>query len=116
MEKLLLATAMLALALPALASEATFDRTLSVSGRVELSVATGSGNVHITRGSDNQVHVFGKVHSNWGESETRVREVAANPPIEQTGNMIRIGAHHGDWNDGMHHVSIDYQIEAPANA
>jgi hypothetical protein len=116
MKKLILATAMLALAIPALASEATFDRTLSVSGRVELSVATGSGNVHITRGSDNQVHVFGKVRSNWGDSEDRVRQVAANPPIEQTGNMIRIGAHHGDSNEGLHHVSIDYEVEAPANA
>ncbi len=49
MNKLWIATATLALAaLPALASEATFDRNLSVSGRVELSVSTGSGNIHLT--------------------------------------------------------------------
>jgi hypothetical protein len=106
---------MLALAIPALASEATFDRTLTVSGRVELSVGTGSGNVHITPGPDNRVHVFGKVHSNWGDSDEHVRQIAANPPIEQAGNIIHIGKHNDGENEGMHHVSIDYEIEAPAN-
>jgi len=58
------------------------------------------------------VHVFGKVKSNWGGSEERVREIAANPPIEQTGNIIRIGARH----ENLHNISIDYEIEAPADA
>jgi Putative adhesin len=101
-------------ALPALASEATFERNLSVNGRVELSVSTGSGYIHLTRGSDNQVHIFGKVHSNhFGEdNEARVREIAANPPIEQTGNIIRVGSRHESW----HNISIDYEIQAPANS
>lgn len=106
-----LATAALA-ALPALGAEATFERTLSVSGRVELSVSTGSGNIHITHGTGNQVHIFGKVKSGWGGSEERVREIAANPPIEQTGSIIRIGGHH----ENLHNISIDYEIEAPADA
>jgi len=65
MKKLWIAAVALAAlaAVPALASEATFERTLSVSGRVELSVSTGSGNIHLTRGADNQVHVYGKVKS-----------------------------------------------------
>jgi DUF4097 and DUF4098 domain-containing protein YvlB len=99
-------------AVPAMASEATFERNLSVNGRVELSVSTGSGNVHLTRGSGNQVHVYGKVKSSWGGSDERVREIAANPPIEQTGNIIRIGAHH----ENLHNISIDYEIQAPENA
>ncbi len=109
------ATAILMLAaLPALASDATFERSLSVSGRVELSVNTGSGNIHVTPGSDNQVHIFGKVHSsNWaGDNDARVHEIAANPPIEQTGNIIRIGMHH----ENMRNISIDYEIQAPANS
>jgi DUF4097 and DUF4098 domain-containing protein YvlB len=110
---LLVATAVLALAaLPALASEATFDRTLNVNSRVDLSIATGSGNIHLTRGSGNQVHIFGKVRSSWGGSEQKVREIAANPPIEQTGNIVRIGAHH----ENLHNISIDYEIQAPADA
>jgi len=53
--------ALAAAALPGLGAEATFDRTLTVSGQVQLSVSTGSGNIHLTRGAGNQVHVFGKV-------------------------------------------------------
>jgi hypothetical protein len=106
-----LATAALA-ALPALGAEATFERTLSVSGRVELSVSTGSGNIHITHGVGNQVHIWGKVKSGWGGSDERVREIAANPPIEQTGSIIRIGGHH----ENLHNISIDYEIQAPENA
>ena len=96
-------------ALPALANEATFDRNLSVNGRVDLSVATGSGYIHLTQGSGNQVHIFGRVKSNWEGNDERVREIAANPPIEQTGNIIRIGEHH----ENYHNISVDYDIEAP---
>jgi len=109
----LVSVAALALAaVPALASEATFDRTLTVSGKVELTVSTGSGNIHLTRGSDNRVHIFGKVKSGWGGSDEKVREIAANPPIEQTGNIIRVGGHH----ENLHNISIDYEIQAPAGA
>jgi len=112
MKHLLLAAAALALAtVPALASEATFERTLSVNGRVELSVATGSGNIHLTRGAGNQVHIFGKVKSSWGASDEQVREIAAHPPIEQTGNIVRIGARH----ENLRNISIDYEIQAPEN-
>ena len=108
------AIAVMALAaLPALASEATFERNLSVSGQVELTVSTGSGHIHITQGAGNQVHVYGHVKSNWGsDSEERVKEIAANPPIEQTGNIIRIGGHH----ENYHNISIDYDVQAPANS
>ena len=113
MKHLVVATAALALAaVPALATEATFERTLTVTGHVELTVATGSGNIHITQGSGNQIHIFGRVKSNWGGSEAKVREIAANPPIEQTGSIIRVGQHH----ENLHNISIDYEIQAPANA
>jgi DUF4097 and DUF4098 domain-containing protein YvlB len=106
------AAALVMAALPALASEATFERTLTVSGHVELSVNTGSGNIHLTKGSGNQVHVVGRVRSNWGENADRVREIAANPPIEQTGNIIHIGLRH----ENYHNISIEYEIQAPEDA
>jgi hypothetical protein len=113
MKHFLVVTAALALAaLPAVATEATFERSLSVNGRVELSVVTGSGNVHLSPSSGNQVHIFGRVRTNWGGSEERMREIAANPPIEQTGNIIRIGTRH----ENLHNISIDYEIQAPADA
>ncbi len=111
---LLVAAAFLAAAtLPAVASEATFDRTLSVNGRVDLNIATGAGNIHLSRGADNQVHIVGHVKSGWGaNNDARVREIAAHPPIEQTGNIIRIGTHH----ENQRNISIDYEIQAPSNA
>jgi hypothetical protein len=98
-------------ALPALASEATFQRTLSVSGAVTLHISTGSGYIHIKPGSDNQVHIYGRVKSNgFGDREDRVKEIAANPPIEQTGSILRVGGHM----ENMHNISIDYEIVTPA--
>jgi hypothetical protein len=97
---------------PARATEATFERDLTVNGRVDLSVATGSGSIHLTRGSDGRVHIFGRVRSSWGANDAQVREIAAHPYIEQTGNIVRIGAKHKNF----HNISIDYEIQAPANA
>src|SRR5438876_10720271 len=115
MKRIWIATAVLATAaLPPLAAEATFERNLTVNGHVELSVSTGSGNIHLTHGSDNRVHIYGRVKSGWGSggNEDRVKEIANNPPIEQTGNIIRIGTRH----ENYHNISIDYEIETPANS
>lgn len=113
MKRFALAAAILAIAaVPALASEATFERNLTVNGHVELAVATGSGHIHITHGSGDRVHISGRVKSNWGGNEQKVTEIANNPPIEQTGNIIRIGQRH----ENYHNISIDYDIEAPANS
>jgi hypothetical protein len=106
-----------ALAIPALAlaSDGTFDKTLTVNGPVQLEVTTGSGYVHVTPGSDNQVHIIGHVHANhglMGSSDDQVQKVVDNPPIEQSGNTIRVGQMH----EGLfNHVSIDYDISAPRN-
>ncbi|MGC1463619.1 MAG: DUF4097 family beta strand repeat-containing protein [Terracidiphilus sp.] len=112
MKRILFAIAPLVLAaLPALGAEATFERNLQVKGAVELTVENGSGYVHLTQGAAGQIHVFAKVRSNWGGSEDQVRQIAANPPIEQTGNIVRIGGHH----ESMHNISIDYEIQAPSD-
>jgi hypothetical protein len=100
------------LAAPARGAEATFERTLAVNGRVDLTASTGSGSIQLTHGPDGHIHVLGRVRSNWGGSEEQVKEIVAHPPIEQSGNIVRIGAHH----ENLHNVSIDYEIEAPANA
>ncbi len=100
-----------AAAIPALAAEATFERNLTFSGRPDLTVSTGAGAIHLSAGPAGQIHIIGHVRSNWGDDD-RVREIAAHPPIEQTGNIVRIGAHQNN----MQHISIDYEIEAPADA
>lgn len=98
-------------ALPAFASEANFDRTLEVSGNVTLHVSTGSGYIHIRTGSDSKIHISGHVHSNgWDGNADRVKQIADNPPIAQTGDIVRIGFEH----ENLHNISIDYDIQAPA--
>lgn len=91
------------------AAEATFTRAVAVSGRADLTVETGSGTIHLTRGPAGSIHVFGRVRSGWGGNEQRVREIADHPPVQQTGNIVRIGT-------GLHNlqnISIDYEIQAP---
>ncbi len=106
-------TAALSLAaIPAYAAEATFERDLIVSGRLDLTTGTGSGSIHLTSGPAGRVHIFGHVKSNWGGSDEQVQQIAAHPPIEQTGNIVRIGLHQGS----LHNISIDYEIQAPPDA
>jgi hypothetical protein len=100
-----------------LAAEGHFDKTLTVNGNVSLNVSTGSGYIKITPGSDNQVHIIGHVKSSGGwmgggsskNAEERVNEVVSHPPIDQTGNIIRIGKD----SHSLNNVSIDYDITAP---
>ena len=95
------------------AADGTFDKTLHVSGQVMLSVNTGSGYIHVSPGSGSEVHIIGHVHANgWGfgaSADDRVHQVVANPPIEQSGNIITVGKH----NEWLHNVSIDYDITTP---
>ncbi len=89
--------------------EATFDRNLSFNGQLDLSVSTASGNLTFTRGPANQIRIHGIVKANQNGDPAEVQQIAANPPIEQDGNTIRIGAHKND----QQNVSISYEIEAP---
>jgi hypothetical protein len=108
--------ALLALAaaavVPARATEATFERDLTVSGRVDLAINNGSGFIHLTSGPAGHVHIFARVHSGWGTSDDAVQEIAAHPPIQQIGNIVRIGPIHRN----LGNVNIDYEIQAPADA
>ncbi len=88
----------------------SFDRTLTAGGAAQLSVSTGSGSIRITRSSGNEIRVHGQIHVSEEGSEEEARQIAANPPIEQNGDSIRVGQHQEHW----HGISIDYRIEAPA--
>jgi DUF4097 and DUF4098 domain-containing protein YvlB len=96
-------------------TEGHFDRTLQVSGAVSLDVTTGSGDITVKTGSSNQVVVHGTIHqNNWFFSnENAVHQVESNPPIQQSGNSIRIGYNLPD--DVKRHVAIDYEITVPAS-
>jgi hypothetical protein len=111
------ASMVVATALPAAASaEGSFQRTLQVSGEVNLDVSTGSGDIQIHSGSSGQVQVNARIKvSSWfgGDSEDRVHRIEQNPPIQQSGNDIRIG--HIDDPDLRHNIEISYDITVPAD-
>jgi DUF4097 and DUF4098 domain-containing protein YvlB len=102
----------------AFAAEGNFERTLVVSGAPSLSVATGSGYVHVYSGSGSQVHIIGRVHVRsgifGGDAEAKVRQIVADPPIKQSGNTITIGANRSE-SSLFRDVSIDYEITTPSS-
>ncbi|WP_263384719.1 DUF4097 family beta strand repeat-containing protein [Granulicella arctica] len=115
--KAILLTALLATS--AFAADRTFDRTLNVASTPNVTVSTGSGNVHLHAGSDSQIHVVAHIHSgnnSWfgssNDVEARMQQIANNPPIQQSGNDVTIGERHGN-NDLYRNISIDYDITLP---
>jgi Putative adhesin len=100
----------------AFAADGTFDKTLNVSGAPSVSVATGSGYVHVYAGSDSQVHIIGHVHAHPGwtanDVDARIKQILAAPPVSQSGNTITVGDTHGD-NDLYRNITIDYDVTTP---
>jgi len=98
-------------------AEGSFDRTLKVTGTVDLDVTTGAGNIKVSQGEAGMVRVVGRIraHNHWDskDAESKVRALEANPPIEQNGNTVRIG--HIDDSELRHNVSISYELEVPAD-
>ena len=95
------------------ASEGHFDRTLTVTGAVDLDVQTGSGEITLRTGDSTKVEIHARIHgSGWGEVEQRIHEIENNPPIEQSGNTIRIG--HIENHDWKRNISISYELIVPA--
>ncbi len=102
---------------PVLASdEGRFDRTLAVTGPVDLDVQTGSGEITVRVGDSAKVEVHGRIHANHGlfggDVEQHIHEIEANPPIEQSGNTIRVG--HIENRDWKNNISISYELVVPA--
>jgi len=99
-------------------AEGTFQRTLNVSGPVDLDVSTNSGRIEIRAGTSSRVEVRGRIRAYdrfFGSRDVGriIRDIESNPPIEQNGNVIRIGRiNNSDYRD---HVSISYEINVPVN-
>src|SRR5713226_3154487 len=106
-------------ALPALAAaaEGKFERTLKVTGAVDLDIQTGAGSIQIRSGDAATVRILGTIRArgDWRDDrdvEERVRRLESNPPIEQNGNSIRIG--HLDDRESQRNISISYEVSVPA--
>lgn len=93
--------------------QGTFDKTLQVSGPVDLEVLTHSGDVTVRAGSSGTVSIHGKIYvgDRWfgGRREDDVQAIEKNPPIRQDGNSVHI-----DYVN-LRNISVDYEITVPAN-
>src|SRR5215471_11682774 len=94
------------------AATGTFDRSFNVNGPIRLELSNASGDVNVTGSSDAKVHVHGEVHASgfgFDNPQKRLDDTVANPPVEQRGDTIRVGA---DFSH-MRNVSISYTIQVP---
>ena len=91
--------------------QGTFDKTLTVSGPVNLEVLTHSGDVTVRAGGSGSVQIHGKIYvgDRWlsGTRQDDVHAIEQNPPIRQEGNSIHI-----DYVN-MHNISVSYDISVP---
>ncbi len=95
-------------------AQGSFHRTLTVSTPVDLDVATGSGRIEVRTGDKSTVIVDGEIHArdyDGQSAESRVHRLEANPPIEQNGNIIRIGPIEDS--TLRNNVSISYVVTVP---
>ena len=105
-------------------AEGSFQRTLTVEDGPDVEISAGSGRIEIRAGSTNRVEISARIRadgrgSGWfGRNalspEERVRRVEANPPVEQSGNRVRIGYFTSD--DRRNGVSISFTIILPAGS
>lgn len=80
----------------AVVGQGTFDRTLPVSGLADLDVRSDIGGMTLTVGSAASVQVHAVLRPQYGvvdlaRAEEHIGALERDPPIEQTGNRIRIG-------------------------
>jgi len=94
--------------------DGSFDRTLAVSGPVDLDIQSGAGGVQIQAGPAGSVHVVAHIRAyggGSGDTSARVRRIEATPPIEQNGNVVRIGRIVDT--DLYRNVAIGYEVTVP---
>jgi DUF4097 and DUF4098 domain-containing protein YvlB len=94
------------------AETGSFDRTLTVTAPIRLELGNASGDVTITGSTDGKVHLHGEVKSfgmGFGSPKDRLNEIVSNPPVEQKGDVIRVGKDL----TRVRNVSIAYVIEVP---
>jgi hypothetical protein len=93
-------------------AQQSFTKTINLRDRLDLAIMSGAGTVQINQGPPGRLFITGHVKANdWRPTDDRLRDIAANPPIYQDKNVVRIGS-----TQQLAHIIIDYEIEAPADS
>jgi hypothetical protein len=99
--------------------QGTFEKTLQVTGHVDLEVLTHSGDITVRTGASGVVLIRGKIYTSdhWNilpgveiggdKSKGSVQGIEQNPPIRQDGNSVHI-----DYVN-VRNISVDYEITVP---
>jgi putative adhesin len=114
---LAIAAALAGAPLVAADGEGYFDRSLSVTGPVDLDVQTGSGRIEVHSGSSSAVVIHATIRASehflgLSSARERIHAIESHPPIVQSGNSIRIG--HLDDPELRRGISIEYELTVPA--
>jgi hypothetical protein len=93
--------------------QGTFEKTLQVSGPVDLEVQTHSGDIIVRSGPAGSVSIHGKIYvgDHWlfGNRHVDVSDIEQHPPVRQDGNNIHI-----DYVN-TRDISVDYEITVPSD-
>lgn len=99
--------------------QGSFEKTLTVGQRPDVEIEAGSGGIEVRSGTAGRIEVRGRIRVNdWGwrrgryTAEERVKQLEANPPVTQSGDVVRIGKIADD--DLRNGVSITFEVVLPA--
>jgi hypothetical protein len=108
----LLAAAILAGCGPESSVEGSVDRSYTVSGPVRLELSNGSGSSRVTVGAPGEVKIHAEFRVRswpWDDPDRTLKDLVANPPFSQSGDLIHIGA--SGWE--RTEFSADYTVTVP---
>jgi hypothetical protein len=90
----------------------SFDKTMTVTGPVQLELNNGSGRVEIRSGQPGQVRVHADLTvwmSIFENTNHQLDSIKNHPPVDQQGNLVRIDSR----GDLFNQVRVDYTIYVP---
>jgi DUF4097 and DUF4098 domain-containing protein YvlB len=98
----------------------SFTRTLTVSGAPEVEITTGSGDINVHSGNATSIIVNARIKASdsWFggglSAAEKVKRIESNPPISQSGSVVKIGRIED--RDLRNNVSISYDVTVPNTA
>lgn len=100
------------------AADIGFQKSYPVTGNVAFSVCTAYGMIHIAGTAAGKVEISAKIHgANWHDlgNSKEMKELAAAPPVQQTGNAIHVGNSDICGGKTYQNIAVDYEISVPKN-